>query len=72
MASDQKFKERAKKILELMQKWEEAISARNMEEVGRYATEIENLGKDFMKELWQDLKPGESLSQILKNLLEEQ
>lgn len=71
MPYDQKLKEKARKILEAMEKWKEAVAKSQMEEIKKHSLEIEELGKDLMKSVFKDVYPGETLSSLVRKVLEE-
>lgn len=67
---EQKMKEKAERLKKLFHMWEEAISNKNLEEIKKYAIEIEELGKEVMKGIWKEVRPGEKISDIVSRILE--
>jgi len=55
--------------ISLMSEWEKAISERNFERAKELAFNILKIGEEFMKSKWNEVRPGERLSDFAKRIL---
>ncbi len=60
-----------RRAIELISEWEKAISEKDMEKARDIAFKILKVGEEVMKSRWNEVKPGERLSDFVKRILEE-
>ncbi len=63
------LRNKAKEILELLRRWEEALERGDIQELRETAFSILEYGDNFMKQIWTHIKPGEKLSEVAERFL---